>query len=109
MHLCRISNWVLGVMAEARQASGFKLVVLQDGTFEWDFDIAAFVLVINSIRRSAKKRFSLVLNNIKNTLFPIKIELFIANITLLTLVHLAGFDLTFGVTQSIINLIGRSL
>ena len=96
-------------MAEARQAVGFKLVVRQDGALEWDFDIAAALLVVNSVKRSVKKRTALVFNNVKNTLFPFKLELILVHFTLLTIIYFAGFDLTFGVTQKIISRVGNEL
>ena len=90
-------------MAEARQAVGFRLVVSQDGKVELDFDWAAFLLVLNSAKRSIKKRHANFINNLKTAIFPLRLELLTAHVTLLTAVHLAGLDLTFGLTQKIIS------
>ena len=97
-------------MFDARQGmADFNFVVRQDGALEWDFDKASVPLVVNSIMRSVKKRTWLVFNNLKNTLFPFKLELILVHFTLLTIIYFAGFDLTFGVTQKIISRVGNEL
>jgi len=90
-------------MAEARQAVGFRIGVSPDGKFQFDYDHDVFDLIVKSFKRTWIKCYAGWIMDLKNGIFPVKMELFLANTTLLTIIFLAGYDPTFGIMQYLVS------
>ena len=90
-------------MAEARQAVGFRLGVSPDGKFSFEYDHDVIDLILKSFKRTWTKSVARLGTNLKNGIFPVKMELFAANTTALTAIFLAGFDPTFGIMQTLVS------
>lgn len=86
-------------MAEARQAVGFRLGLTPDGGLHFEYDHDVFDLMARAMVRTWTKRVAHALTGVKTGIFPVKIELFGANIALLTALHLAGIDPLLGFTH----------
>lgn len=90
-------------MAEARQAVGFRLAVSPDGGFFFEYDHDVLDLIVQSFKRTWTKHVARFSTNLKNGIFPVKMELFMANTAILTSIFLAGLDPTFGITQTLVS------
>ena len=93
-------------MAEARQAVGFRLGVTPEGNIDFQLDNDVLDLIIKAFKRAWKKSVARLLTNFKNGLFPVKIDMFLANAVLLTAVLLADYDPTFGIIQTLVSWLG---
>lgn len=90
-------------MAEARQAVGFRLAVSPDGGFFFEYDHDVVDLIYKSFKRTWTKNTARFTTSLKNGIFPVKMELFMANTMALTSIFLAGFDPTFGITNTLVS------
>ena len=90
-------------MAEARQAVGFRLGVTPEGNIDFQLDNDVLDLIFKAFKRAWKKSVASWVTTVKNGLFPVKLELFLANGTLLTAIFLAGYDPTFGIAQTLVS------
>lgn len=90
-------------MAEARQAVGFQFSVTHDGNLNINFDREVLKLIYHAVERGYKKRFARLLNSLHNGIFPFGPYILIGNTLILTVLHLAGLDFFFGVTQTILQ------
>ena len=90
-------------MAEARQAVGFRFAVTHDGSLDVDFDREVLKLIFSAVERRYKKKVARLSNSLKNCIFPVGEEVVLAAACVFLAVNLAGFDLTYGVTQGIIR------
>ena len=90
-------------MAEARQAVGFHFSVTHDGSLNLDFDREVLKLILKAAERAYKKKVARLSNSLKNCIFPVGPEVVLGSAAVITAVNLAGFDLTYGLTQGIIS------
>jgi hypothetical protein len=90
-------------MAEARLGVGFRFSVTHDGHVNIDYDREMLGLVYSAGKRAWIKRTWRFLNTLRNGLFPVGPEVIAGNVVLLTGLHLAGVDITFGLTKAIVN------
>ena len=61
------------------------------------------LLMFQAARRAYKKSLARTLNSFRNGIFPIAPEIIAGNVVLLTGLHLAGVDLTFGIYKAIVS------
>ena len=90
-------------MAEARQAVGFHFSVTPDGSLNLDFDREVLKLIFKAAERAYKKKIARLSNSLKNCIFPVSHELVLGAVGLFSLANLAGFDLTYGFSSSILR------
>ena len=77
--------------------------VSPDGKFQFDYDHDVFDLIVKSFKRTWIKCYAGWISNLKNGIFPVKMELFLANTAVLTIIFLAGYDPTFGIMQYLVS------
>ena len=90
-------------MAEARLGVGFRLTVTHDGSLNFDYDREVLALIFAAGKRAWVKRVARFGTSLRNGLFPVGPEIIAGNVVLLTGLHLAGFDLTLGLTRAVVN------
>ena len=79
------------------------LGVSPDGGIQFEYDHDVIDLIVKSFKRTWIKCIARWSTNLKNGIFPVKAELFLANTTLLTIIFLAGYDPTFGIMQTLVS------
>ena len=77
--------------------------VSPDGKFQFDYDHDVFDLIVKSFKRTWIKCYAGWIMDLKNGIFPVKMELFLANTAVLTIIFLAGYDPTFGIMQYLVS------
>ena len=77
--------------------------VSPDGGIQFEYDHDVFDLIVKSFKRTWIKSVARWGINLKNGIFPVKMELFLANTTVLTIIFLAGYDPTFGIMQTLVS------
>ena len=90
-------------MAEARLGVGFHFSVTHDGHLNLDYDREMLLLVFLAGKRAWVKRGYRFLHGLRNGLFPVGPEIIAGNVVLLTALYLAGIDISFGITNAIVN------